>query len=300
MNIEVTHLTKRYGDVTAVRDLTFTVQPGVVTGFLGPNGAGKTTTMRMLTGLVTPTSGTATIGGRPYGRLARPSSTVGAVFDANAFHPGHTARDHLRVYAAMAGHPDGRVTGLLDLLGLAGAADRRTRGFSTGMRQRLNLATALLGDPRVLLLDEPSNGLDPEGMSWLRGFLRRLADEGRTVLISSHVLSEVQQLADDVVVIRRGELAAAGPWSQLAGPPTVLVSSPDADRLAAALAATVAGAAGHVEAAGAGRLRVRGLDAPGVADLAAAHRLRVHELVTESTSLEQLFLHLTTDKAATR
>ncbi|MEV6811922.1 ATP-binding cassette domain-containing protein [Micromonospora sp. NPDC051296] len=295
--IEVSHLTKQYGEVTAVRDLTFTVEPGVVTGFLGPNGAGKTTTLRMLTGLVAPTTGTATIGGRPYRRLARPSSTVGAVFDASAFHPGHTARDHLRVYAAMGGYPDSRVTDLLDLLGLAEVAGRHTRGFSTGMRQRLNLATALLGDPRVLLLDEPSNGLDPEGMAWLRGFLRQLADEGRTVLISSHVLSEIQQLVDDVVVIRRGELVAAGPWSQLAGPPAVLVSTPDADRLAAALAATPAGDALHVETVGTGRLRVRGLDAPSVADLAAAHQLRIHELVIENTSLEQLFLHLTTDRA---
>ena len=298
--IEVSHLTKQYGRVTAVRDLTFTVEPGVVTGFLGPNGAGKTTTLRMLSGLVAPTSGTATIGGRPYRRLARPSSTVGAVFDASAFHPGHTARDHLRVYAAMGGYPDSRVTDLLDLLGLAEAADRHTRGFSTGMRQRLNLATALLGDPRVLLLDEPSNGLDPEGMAWLRGFLRQLADEGRTVLISSHVLSEIQQVVDDVVVIRRGELVAAGPWSLLAGPPAVLVSTPDADRLAETLATASAGAAAlHVETVGAGRLRVRGLDAPSVADLAAAHQLRIHELVIENTSLEQLFLHLTTDRATT-
>ena len=296
LSIEASGLTKRYGDVTAVHDLTFTVRPGAVTGFLGPNGAGKTTTLRMLTGLVTPTSGTATIGGQPYGRLTQPSRTVGAVFDGNAFHPGHTARDHLRLYAAMAGCPDSRVAELLDLLGLAHAADRRTRGFSTGMRQRLSLATALLGDPRVLLLDEPSNGLDPEGMSWLRGLLRRLADEGRTVLVSSHVLHEVQQVVDDVVVIRRGVLVAAGPWSRLTGPSTVLVTSPDATDLAAALTAGT----GSVEPAGPGRLRVRGLDAPRVADLAADHRLRIHELVTETTSLEQLFLDLTTDTAEAR
>ncbi|MEU7845342.1 ATP-binding cassette domain-containing protein [Micromonospora sp. NPDC049114] len=297
--IEVSCLTKRYGDVTAVHDLSFTVQPGVVTGFLGPNGAGKTTTMRMMTGLVSPTSGTATIGGLPYGQLARPSRTVGAVFDANAFHPGHTARDHLRVYAAMGGYPDSRVTTLLDLLGLAEAAHRRTRGFSTGMRQRLNLATALLGDPRVLLLDEPGNGLDPEGVSWLRGFLRQFADEGRTVLISSHALGEIQQLVDDVVVIRRGELVAAGPCSRLAGPPAVLVTSPDADALAAVLTADPpnGGTAPHVEAVRPDRLRVRGLDAPSIADLAAAHHVRVHELVVETPSLEELFLHLTTDKA---
>ena len=296
--IEVSRLTKRYGTVAAVRDLSFTVAPGVVTGFLGPNGAGKTTTMRMLTGLVSPTSGTATIGGRPYRKLSRPSRTVGAVFDASAFHPGHTARDHMRVYAALGGYSDSRITELLDLLGLAEAADRRTRGFSTGMRQRLNLATALLGDPRVLLLDEPSNGLDPEGMLWLRGFLRRLADEGRTVLISSHILSEVQQLVDDVVVLRRGELVAAGPLARLAGPPAVLVGSPDAARLAAALRASRRdGDALQVDSVGDGRLRVRGLDAPGIADLAAAHQVRVHELVTESTGLERLFLDLTSAKA---
>ncbi|BCY11708.1 ABC transporter ATP-binding protein [Actinoplanes sp. L3-i22] len=297
--IEIAHLTKRYGTVTAVRDLTFTVEPGVITGFLGPNGAGKTTTMRMLTGLVTPTSGTATIGGRPYGQLRQPSRTVGAVFGTGGFHPGHTARDHLRVYAAMGGYPDSRITGLLDLLGLTDAADRRTREFSTGMRQRLNLATALLGDPRVLLLDEPSNGLDPEGMLWLRGLLRRLADDGRTVLISSHVLSEIQQLVDDVVVIRRGELVAAGPWSRLAGPPAVRVCSPDADRLTTVLRESRPGdGAPRVEAVGGGRLRVHGLDAPTVGDLATEHRLRVHELITESTSLEQLFLDLTSEKAA--
>ncbi|GIE76359.1 ABC transporter ATP-binding protein [Actinoplanes philippinensis] len=297
--IEVSHLTKRYGTVAAVRDLSFTVEPGVVTGFLGPNGAGKTTTLRMLTGLVAPTSGTATIGGRPFGQLRRPSRTVGAMFDASAFHPGHTARDHLRVYAAMGGHPDSRVGDLLALLDLTEAADRRTHGFSTGMRQRLSLATALLGDPPVLLLDEPSNGLDPEGTLWLRGFLRRLADEGRTVLISSHVLSEMQQLVDDVVVIRRGELVAAGPWSRLAGSPAVLVTSPDADRLAAVLRGARPDGAPQVEDLGGGRLRVHGLDAPGIADLAASHRLRVHELVSDETSLEQLFLDLTADKAAT-
>ncbi|WP_436536284.1 ATP-binding cassette domain-containing protein [Actinoplanes sp. HUAS TT8] len=298
--IEVSHLTKRFGAVTAVHDLSFTVEPGVVTGFLGPNGAGKTTTMRVLTGLVSPTSGSATINGRPYRRLADPSRTVGAVLDGGAFHPGHTARDHLRVYAAMGGYPDRRVTELLDLLGLADAAGRRTREFSTGMRQRLNLATALLGDPRVLLLDEPSNGLDPEGMLWLRGLLRGLADDGRTVLISSHVLSEVQQLVDDVVVIRGGQLVAAGPWSRLAGPPAVLVRSPDNDRLIAVLRAAHPGAdSPRVEDAGDGRLRVSGLSAPGIADLAAEHRIRVHELVAENSSLEQLFLQLTTDRAVT-
>ncbi|WP_239312196.1 ABC transporter ATP-binding protein [Plantactinospora mayteni] len=215
--VEVSGLTKRFGAVTAVRELSFTVRPGAITGFLGPNGAGKTTTMRMILGLVRPTSGTATIGGRRYRDLDRPSDIVGAVFDASAFHPGHTARDHLRTYAAMGGYPDGRVDELLRLLGLSDAAHRRTRTFSTGMRQRLNLATALLGDPSVLLLDEPGNGLDPEGVAWLRDFLRELAREGRTVLVSSHVLSEVQQLVDDVVVIRGGRRLVAGRLVDLVG-----------------------------------------------------------------------------------
>ncbi|AVT31597.1 ABC transporter [Plantactinospora sp. BC1] len=215
--VEVSGLSKRFGTVTAVRDLSFTVRPGAVTGFLGPNGAGKTTTLRMILGLVRPSSGTATIGGRRYRDLDRPSGTVGAVFDASAFHPGHTARDHLRTYAAMGGYPDSRVEELLRLLGLADAAHRRTRTFSTGMRQRLNLATALLGDPPVLLLDEPGNGLDPEGIAWLRDFLRGLARQGRTVLISSHVLSEVQQMVDDVVVIRAGRQVVAGRLVDLVG-----------------------------------------------------------------------------------
>ncbi|MFJ8579547.1 ABC transporter ATP-binding protein [Micromonospora sp. NPDC093277] len=297
--IEVSRLTKRFGAVTAVRDISFTVEPGRVTGFLGPNGAGKTTTMRMVTGLVAPTSGHATIGGRPYARLNRPSSTVGALFDATAVHPGHTARDHLGVYAAMGGHPARRVTEMLDRLGLTAAANRRVGGFSTGMRQRLNLATALLGDPRVLLLDEPSNGLDPEGMAWLRSLLRALAADGRTVLVSSHVLSEVEQLADDVVVIRAGELVAAGPRSRLAGPPAALVRTPDAAALAAALAS--AGAAGpdtdddalRVAVIGVDQLRVYGMPTPRIAEVAAAHRLRIHELGTEAAGLEQLFLRLT-------
>ncbi|WP_433393880.1 ABC transporter ATP-binding protein [Micromonospora sp. KLBMP9576] len=288
--VEVSHLSKRFGTVTAIHDLSFTVEPGTVTGFLGPNGAGKTTTLRALTGLVTPTAGTATIGGLAYRHLPRPSRTVGAVLDNVAFHPGHTARDHLRVYAAMGGHPDRRVDDLLDRLALTPAAHRRTRTFSTGMRQRLNLATALLGDPRVLLLDEPSNGLDPEGMSWLRQLLRDLATDGRTILVSSHVLSELETLAEHVVVIRRGELVAAGPWAQLTGPPVVVVRTPDADALRTALADT------HVEHEGPDRLRVHGLDTPTVADVAARHRLRVHELTTEHTSLEQLFLRLTTDQ----
>ncbi|NUT44318.1 MAG: ATP-binding cassette domain-containing protein [Thermoactinospora sp.] len=214
--IEVRDLTKRYGELTAVDNLSFTVRPGAVTAFLGPNGAGKTTTMRMMVGHIAPTSGSATIGGLPYRDLPHPTTVAGAVFDAASFHPRHSARDHLRIYAAMGGHPPNRVDDLLDLLDLTHAAGRRAGTFSTGMRQRLNLATALLGDPRVLLLDEPGNGLDPEGLAWLRSFLRTLADEGRTILVSSHVLSEVQQIADDVVIIRQGRLLAAGPLHELA------------------------------------------------------------------------------------
>ncbi|WP_326768444.1 ATP-binding cassette domain-containing protein [Streptomyces sp. NBC_01591] len=297
-HIEVSGLTKRYGAVRAVDDLSFTVRPGVVTGFLGPNGAGKTTTMRMILGLVTPTAGTATIGGKRYAELSRPSATVGAVLDASAVHPGHTARDHLHIYRTMGGHPAGRVDELLTRLGLAQAADRRTRTFSTGMRQRLGLATALLGDPRVLLLDEPSNGLDPEGIAWLRGLLRELAAEGRTVLVSSHVLSEVQQVVEDVVVIRAGRLVAAGPLAEIerSSPGTVLVRSPDAAALRAALLRGTArgGAADRVDLMPDGTLCVYGMADSAVADLAAAERLRIHGL-TAGAGLEQLFLRLAGD-----
>lgn len=291
--IEVRNLTKRYGPITAVDDLSFTVRPGAVTAFLGPNGAGKTTAMRMMIEHVVPTSGSVTIGGRRYRDIPHPTTMVGAVFDASSFHPHHSARDHLRIYAAMGGYPVGRVEELLELLGLTEAAGRRTGGFSTGMRQRLNLATALLGDPRVLLLDEPSNGLDPEGMAWLRSFLRDLAADGRVVLVSSHVLSEVQQVADDVVVIRKGRLLAAGPLRELLSTArAVLVRSPDAAELGRLLTRST-----HpVEANGPQDLRVRGLDPAQIGDLAAAHGLRIHGLAPEHPSLEQLFLDLTGER----
>ncbi|GIL27561.1 ABC transporter ATP-binding protein [Actinocatenispora comari] len=227
--VEVAGLTKRYGEVTAVRDLSFVVRPGAVTAFLGPNGAGKSTTLRMIVGLVAPSSGTARIGGRPYRSIPRPSSVVGAAFPGAAVHPRHTARAHLRVYAAMGGYPDRRVDELLDLLELTGAADRHVAGFSTGMRQRLGLATALLGDPPVLLLDEPGNGLDPAGIAWLRTFLRGLADAGRTVLVSSHALAEVQQSADDVVLVSDGRLVAAGGYDELAATAGLPVQRPAAE-----------------------------------------------------------------------
>ncbi|HEU0181717.1 MAG TPA: ATP-binding cassette domain-containing protein [Agromyces mariniharenae] len=234
--IEITGLSKRFGPVTAVDDLSFTVQPGRVTGFLGPNGAGKTTTLRVLLGLVRASSGTATFGGTRYRDLARPLETVGAALDAN-FHPGRSAKQHLAVYATAAGIPKSRVPAVLTMVGLSEFARRRVGGFSLGMRQRLSLAYTLLGDPGVLVLDEPINGLDPEGIRWIRGFLQSLAKEGRTVLVSSHLLSEVQQSVDDVVIISRGRLVRSGPLStlQIGAAPRTIVESPDLLRLAAAL-----------------------------------------------------------------
>jgi ABC-2 type transport system ATP-binding protein len=213
--VEVRGLTKKFGPVSAVADLTFDVPPGQVTGFLGPNGAGKTTTLRMLLGLVHPTSGEALIDGRHYADLPEPRRTVGAVLEATGFHPGRRGRDALRVLAAVTGVPGSRVDEVLDQIGLTDAANRRVGGYSLGMRQRLGLAAALLGDPAVLILDEPANGLDPEGMAWLRSLLRDRADAGCTVLISSHVLSEIAQLADHAVIIHQGRLRFAGPLSTL-------------------------------------------------------------------------------------
>jgi ABC-2 type transport system ATP-binding protein len=213
--ISVHGLTKQFGRIRAVEELTFDVRPGQITGFLGPNGAGKTTTLRMLLGLVRPTAGAALIGGRPYPSLPHPRRTVGAVLETTGAHPGRRARDHLRILAQVTGVPDGRVADVCDQVGLAEAADRRVGGYSLGMRQRLGLAGALLGDPPVLLLDEPANGLDPAGMAWLRGLLRDLADEGRTILISSHLLSEVAQTVGQVVIINEGRLRFAGPLEDL-------------------------------------------------------------------------------------
>ncbi|WP_344935642.1 ABC transporter ATP-binding protein [Sphaerisporangium flaviroseum] len=215
--ITVTHLSKSFGRVRAVEDLSFTVEPGRVTGFLGPNGAGKTTTLRMILGLVEPTSGTAVIGDRPYTRLSAPIATAGAVLEATAFHPGRTARIHLLALCTAAGIPLGRADQVLKVVDLADAADRRVGGFSLGMRQRLALASALLGDPLVLILDEPANGLDPAGIHWLRGFLRDLAAEGRTVLLSSHLLAEMEQTADDLIIINGGRLVTEGTVDELVG-----------------------------------------------------------------------------------
>ena len=234
--IEVRGLTKRFGSFTAVDHLDFDVEPGRITGFLGPNGSGKTTTLRMLLGLVRATAGTATIDGHRYAEIPNPLTVVGSALEATNFHPGRTGRNHLRVQAAVAGVPDSRVDELLELVGIPAAARKRAGGYSMGMRQRLGLAGALLGDPRVIILDEPANGLDPEGIRWLRGFLRHLADEGRTLLISSHMLSEVEQTVDDVVIIANGKRVAQGTVAELRGEPTAYVRTSDPDRLSAGAA----------------------------------------------------------------
>jgi ABC-2 type transport system ATP-binding protein len=223
--IEVRGLTKTFGAVTAVRDVSFTAPAGQVTGFLGPNGSGKTTTLRVALGLIRPTAGQALIGGVPYRRLAQPRRRVGALLEATGFHPGRRARNHLAVLAASCGLPGRRVDEVLDLVDLGSSANRRVREFSLGMRQRLGLAAALLGDPQVLLLDEPANGLDPAGIAWLRGLLRGLAGEGRTVVVASHVLGEVAQTADHVVIVNAGELRFSGPLQELGGSGQALESA---------------------------------------------------------------------------
>src|SRR4051794_17305828 len=233
--IVVDRLTKKFGSLTAVDDLSFTVQPGRITGFLGPNGAGKTTTLRMLLGLVRQTSGTATIGGMRYAEIPRPQRTVGAALEATNFHPGRSGRNHLMVLADTAGVDSRRVDEMLELVGIPAAARRRAGGYSMGMRQRLGLAAAMLGDPQVLLLDEPANGLDPEGIRWLRGFLRHLSGEGKTILVSSHMLQEVEQTVDNVVIIANGRLIKQGTMADLHGSGGAIVRTTDADALAGAL-----------------------------------------------------------------
>ena len=286
--IEVSGLTKRFGAVTAVEDLTFSVQPGRVTGFLGPNGAGKTTTLRVLLGLARATAGTATFGGVRYADLERPATKVGASLEAS-FHPGRTARNHLAVVATAAGLPRTRVQQVLDQVGLDQYADRRVGGYSLGMRQRLALASALLGDPGVLVLDEPINGLDPEGIRWIRGFLQSLAQEGRTVLVSSHLLSEVQQSVDEVVIIAKGRLVKTGTLAslELDESPRTIVDSPDRAALAAALAA-----AGLAYTEGRNGFIVDEPDPGRVGDAAFAGGVRLSSLHRLKSGLEDSFLAL--------
>ncbi|WP_019137758.1 ABC transporter ATP-binding protein [Cellulomonas massiliensis] len=290
--VRVERLTKTFGHVRAVDDLTFEVRPGRVTGFLGPNGAGKTTTLRMLLGLVRPTSGTATIGGRRYAELPRPTSVVGAALEAASFHPGRTALDHLRSYAPQVPVTDARAREVLATVGLAEVADRRVGGFSLGMRQRLALATTLLGDPQVLVLDEPANGLDPEGIRWLRVFLRSLAAQGRTVLVSSHVLSEVEQTVDDVVIIAGGRLVHESSLADLAAMTTtrVRVVSPDVDGLARLVQAS--GWRVGPDGAGPGWVELEGVETPEVGAAAFRAGLELHTLTRVDPGLEGLFLEL--------
>jgi ABC-2 type transport system ATP-binding protein len=292
--ITIDGLTKRYGEVLAVDDLSFSLDSGTVTGFLGPNGAGKTTTLRVLLGLIKPTAGRALIDGRPYAEIVNPTTVIGAVLEASGFHPGRRARDHLRVQAAAMGLPDRRADEALDRVDLTGAARRRVGGFSLGMRQRLALAGALLGDPDVLILDEPANGLDPEGVHWLRGFVRHLASEGRTVLVSSHVLAEVAQTVDEVVIVTAGRLAAHSPIDDLtavtAG--SVRIRTPHARALHDHLATE--GIASRLVAAD---VVVAEATDEAVGQSVARSGLPIYEMSADRT-LEDAFLQLTATSAA--
>jgi ABC-2 type transport system ATP-binding protein len=293
--IEVDQLVKRFGAVTAVDGLSFTVRPGHVTGFLGPNGAGKSTTMRVILGLDAPTSGTARINGQNYQQLTRPLRQVGALLDASALHPGRTAEAHLASIARSNGIGRGRVAEMLQLTGLEAVANRRLKGFSLGMKQRLGIAVALLGDPQTLMFDEPVNGLDTEGIAWIRQFLKALAADGRTVLVSSHLMSEMAQTADRLIVIGRGRLLADTTTAQLTESSArrdVLVRSPRAAELTALIQAR--GATTKAEDDG---LAVTGLDAPAIGDLAAEAGIALHALIPRTASLEDAYLDLTGEAA---
>jgi len=307
--IEVHDLTKRFGDKVAVDHLTFSVAPGRVTGFLGPNGAGKSTTMRLILGLDRPQSGTATIGGRAYAQLSKPLETVGALLEARSVHTGRSARNHLLYLAQTQGLPARRVDEVLDLVGLRAVARKRAGGFSLGMSQRLGIAVAMLGDPRVLLLDEPANGLDPEGIRWIRTLMQGLASEGRTILVSSHLMSEMALTAEHLIVIGRGKLIADSStqeFIQSSSEHSVLVRTPDGDRLSE----LIVGAGGTVQPEGAGNgqngseppaaegvasLIVTGLQAPRIGELAALSSVVLHELTPQQASLEEAFMELTAD-----
>ena len=286
--VEVRDLTKQFGSLKAVDNLSFSVEPGRITGFLGPNGAGKTTTLRMLLGLVRPTSGSATIGGQPYAHLRTPQHVVGAALEATNFHPGRSGRDHLRVMADTAHVDSKRVDEMLEMVGIPAAARQRAGGYSMGMRQRLALAGALLGDPQVLLLDEPANGLDPEGIRWLRMLLRHLSGQGKTILISSHMLSEVEQTVDDVVIIANGRLIRQGAIGDLPTEHVSTVRTSEPQQLIAAL--TTSGLqASEVD----GSIQVVGRDLVRIGDVAFRAGLPIHELRANENDLEKLFFELT-------
>lgn len=291
--IEATNLTKRYGDKTAVDGVTFSLAPGQVTGFLGPNGAGKSTTMRMIMGLDRPSTGTVTVLGKPYAEHRNPLNVAGALLDAKGVHPGRTARSHLRALAATHGISDARVSEVLALTGLEAVANKRVGGFSLGMGQRLGIAAALLGDPEVLVLDEPVNGLDPDGVLWVRHFVRAFAAGGRTVLLSSHLMSEMAQTADHVIVLGRGRVIADAPIDELlsgGAQRSVRVVSPDAIRLGELLRAQ---GARSTQQSGGRELVLDGITAERVGEVAAAHGIVLHALVTESATLEDAYLALT-------
>jgi len=298
--IVVEHLTKQYKRLRAVDDLSFRVRSGRVTGFLGPNGAGKTTTLRMLLGLVTPTAGVATFGDKKYIDLPDPVREVGAVLEASSANRGRTGRNHLRMICRAAGLPDTRADEVLEIVGLTPAANRKFKGYSLGMKQRLGIGAALLGDPRVLILDEPANGLDPEGIRWMRDLLKALATEGRTVLVSSHLLGEMQLLADDVVIVAAGKLIRQGPVDQVLGDGSgsvqVRVRTPQAELLTTALAEIAATVTPTTD----GALLVHGAEAAAVGHAAFTAGVELHELVVERGDLEQVFLQLTAGKAGIR
>jgi len=296
--IEASNLTKRYGSTVAVNDLSFTIRPGVVTGFLGPNGAGKTTTMRLILGLDNPTAGTVTVNGKPHPQLPSPMHEVGALLDAKAVHGGRSARNHLLCLAQTNGISRRRVDEVLGVVGLSEVAGKRSRGFSLGMSQRLGIAATLLGDPEILMFDEPVNGLDPEGILWIRNLMKSLAAEGRTVFVSSHLMSEMENTADHVIVIGRGRLIAdcsmADFIARSAGL-SVRVRTPQHDALSRAVAAAGGRSAGAADGE-AGELEVSGLSEERVGDIAFAHGIRLHHLAPSRASLEQAFMELTADR----
>jgi ABC-2 type transport system ATP-binding protein len=295
--IVVQNLSKNFGNVAAVQNLSFQVEPGSVTGFLGPNGAGKTTTLRMLLGLVAPTAGWTTINGQPFHQLGNPARVVGAVLEAQGFHPSRTARNHLRVYAAAMGVTDQRADEVLNLVGLGSAGERGAGGFSLGMKQRLALATALLGDPQVLVLDEPANGLDPEGIAWLRTFLKAFASSGRTVLISSHLLAEVEQTIDQVVIISRGQTMFYGMLDELrkSQQSRVIVQPADAGKLATALQEAEIT---NIQPLPDGKIAVVGATVQQIGDVAATAGVALYGVQEEKADLEQLFFRLTSGQFA--